>query len=97
MLTTLKTEKEKQEALSSYVSQIQANGNRGWDIVKIGNGRKYKNSDGRESTTKVEKKANQIFINFWESLEGMDPEAIKRIIEERLEKINKNPPSQTNQ
>jgi hypothetical protein len=65
-VSTPKTDAEKQESLSRYVNQIVANSARGWDIVTIGNGRKYKSKEGRELTASVENKAGRVSINFYE-------------------------------
>jgi hypothetical protein len=70
-VTIPKTEEEKKEALSRYVNQIMANSQRGWDIVKIGNGRKYKTKEGLELTSSVENNAGEVSINFKEVF-GMD-------------------------
>jgi hypothetical protein len=70
-VTVPKTEQERQESLSRYVSQIMANTARGWDIVKIGNGRKYTTKDGIELTAAVVNKQGNISINFHEIL-GLD-------------------------
>lgn len=43
-----------------------ANSARGWDIVAIGNGRKYKSKEGRELTASVENNAGRVSINFYE-------------------------------
>ncbi|HRF41314.1 MAG TPA: hypothetical protein PK198_21125 [Saprospiraceae bacterium] len=62
-------EKEKQEFLSLYVHQIMENGPRGWDIVKIGNGRKYKTTDGTELTASVVNNVGKVSINFFEKVD----------------------------
>ncbi|MEO0876818.1 MAG: hypothetical protein AAFY48_19640 [Bacteroidota bacterium] len=93
-VTTPKTEKEKQEALANYTNQILANEARGWDIVKIGTDRKYKTKDGKELTSKVEKKGDRVSINFFETLNHKDPEAIERILEERFGTKNERPSPQ---
>lgn len=67
-VTVPKTVPERQEDLSRYVNQIVANGQKGWDIVKIGNGRKYKTKEGIEVTSVVTNNAGQISINFQQIL-----------------------------
>jgi len=69
-VTVPKTDKEKQEALSEYVNQIMANSPMGWDIVKIGNGRKYITKDGIELTSSVENNNGNVSINFHEIFDG---------------------------
>jgi hypothetical protein len=74
-VTAPKTNEEKQEALSRYVNQIMANSPRGWDIVKIGNGRKYRTKEGKELTSSVVNNSGQVSINFNEVLSKDDLEA----------------------
>lgn len=62
-----KTVTNKQELLSGYVHQIMANQARGWDIVKIGNGRKYFTQDGVELTSSVENTMGKVSVNFYSS------------------------------
>lgn len=69
-VTVPKTEEERQEALSEYVNQIMANSPTGWDIVKIGNGRKYLTKEGVELTSSVENKLGNISVNFYEVFDG---------------------------
>jgi len=88
-VTTPKTEGERQEALSQYVNQIMANSPRGWDIVKIGNGRKYKTKDGKELTSSVVNNAGQVSINFNEIFGKNDFEAANKRFKEILAKEDK--------
>ena len=88
-VTIPKTEEEKQEALSRYVNQIQANNPRGWDIVKIGNGRKYKTKEGKELTSSVVNNAGRVSINFHEVFGKNDSEAANKRLMEVLGKENK--------
>ncbi len=87
-VTVPKTEGEKQEALSRYVNQIMANSPRGWDIVKIGNGRKYKNNEGKELTSSVVNNAGQVSINFHEVFGKNDIKAANKSLKEILETDN---------
>ena len=81
-VTVPKTEEERREALSRYVNQIVANSSRGWDIIKIGNGRKYRTKEGREITSSVVNNAGQVSINFNEVFGKNDIEsANKRLME----------------
>ncbi|MFK7774809.1 MAG: hypothetical protein AB8F94_21900 [Saprospiraceae bacterium] len=88
-VTAPKTEGEKQEALSRYVNQIMTNSPRGWDIVKIGNGRKYKNNDGKELTSSVVNNAGQVSINFKEIFGINDIEAANKSLMDILDEENK--------
>lgn len=87
-VTVPKTEGEKQEALSRYVNQIMANSPRGWDIVKIGNGRKYKNNEGKELTSSVVNNAGQVSINFHEIFGKNNIKAANKSLKEILETDN---------
>jgi hypothetical protein len=89
-VTVPKTEKEKQEALSAYVNQIMANNPRGWDIVKIGNGRKYKKQE-IELTASVENKRGNISINFHEVFDKNNLEKAKERLSNILSDENNNP------
>ena len=89
-VTVPKTEKEKQEALSGYVNQIMANNPRGWDIVKIGNGRKYKKEE-IELTASVENKRGSISINFHEVFDKNNLEKAKERLSNILGDENNNP------
>ena len=92
------TEEKKQGALANYVHEIQANSGRGWDLVKIGNDRKYKTADGKELTSRVENNSNGISINFFERF-GADQmeEANKRMMEFLEAEKEANPTSPANQ
>ncbi len=83
-VTVPKTEAEKQEALSRYVNQIMANSPRGWDIVKLGNGRQFKSKEGRVLTASVENNAGQVSINFNEVFGKDDFEAANKRLMEML-------------
>lgn len=88
-VTFPKTEEERQEALSRYVNQIMANSPRGWDIVKIGNGRKYRTKEGIELTSSVVNNAGQVSINFNEVFGENDFEAANKRLMEILKEENK--------
>lgn len=90
-VTVPKTEGERQEALSRYVNQIMANSPRGWDIVKIGNGRKYKTKEGKELTSSVINNAGQVSINFNEVFGKNDFEAANKRLTEILKEEKKSP------
>lgn len=90
-VTVPKTEGERQEALSRYVNQIMANSPRGWDIVKIGNGRKYKTKEGKELTSSVVNNAGQVSINFSEVFDKDDFEAANNRLMEILREKKKSP------
>jgi len=78
-VTAPKTDQERQEALSNYANQIEANRPRGWDIVKIGNDRKYTTPDGRELISSVENNNGALSINFMERFDSSNlDEAAKR-------------------
>jgi hypothetical protein len=79
-VTVPKTEEERQEALSRYVSQITANS--GWDIVKIGNERQFKTKDGVELRAAVENKSGVVSINFYESFDVNNPDALTKKLSE---------------
>lgn len=91
-VTAPKTNEEKQEALTRYVNQIMANSPRGWDIVKIGNGRKYRTKEGKELTSSVVNISGQVSINFNEVLSKDDIEAANNrfleILQEQKESSN---------
>lgn len=87
-ITIPKTEEEKQESLSRYVNQIMANSPRGWDIVEIGNDRKYKTQEGKELISSVTNKAGQVSINFFEKvdIEKVGIDTVDKRLMEILEK-----------
>lgn len=86
-----KTEEEKQRALSLYAKHIVANSSRGWDIVKIGNGRKYKTKEGIELTTSVENKSGQVSINFYKAFGKDDVEFLNECVREAFSGESKTP------
>lgn len=89
-VTVPKTEEEKQQALSNYVNQILASRTIGWDLVKIGNDRKYKTKEGVELTSKVTTNGNQVSINFYEVFGLDDVEAADKRMMEALNQRSKN-------
>lgn len=84
-VTVPKTEAEKQEALSRYVNQIMANAPRGWNIVDIGNGRKYLTPDGKEVTSRVENNGGSVSINFYQQFDKDNLAAADKTLREILE------------
>ena len=93
-VTVPKTKEERQEALSRYVNQIMANSPRGWDIVKIGNKRKYKTKEGIELTSSVVNNGGQVSINFNEVFGKNDFDAANQRLMEILKEEKKSPNSE---
>ena len=87
-ITMPKTDAEKQEALQNYVNQMLAMEARGWDIVKIGTGRKYESPDGKVLTADVKKNGNSVSINFFGSIDMSDPDAIDQLPDHPLMRDN---------
>ncbi|MCC7246958.1 MAG: hypothetical protein IT269_14840 [Saprospiraceae bacterium] len=87
-----KTDEEKRAALSHYIGQIAANQARGWDIVKIGDGRKYKTNDGVDLISRVSNAPEGVSINFSvvANPENID-QLMKPILEKAREEKLKNP------
>lgn len=83
-VTIPKTEVEKQEALSRYINQIMADTQRGWDIVKIGNGRKYISKDGKNLTSSVKNNYGNVSINFMEAFGKGDIESLNEKLKDVL-------------
>ncbi|MEO0339397.1 MAG: hypothetical protein AAF242_09290 [Bacteroidota bacterium] len=88
-----KTEAEQQEALGRYVNQMIHNGRPDWDIVKVGNGRKYKSKEGKELSASVVNKGGQVSINFYEAFGPNDTAAAEARLMEILNKTKGDGPN----